>query len=444
MILILTPQTGPRLTYIFGLIFGGLLGLEHRMTTDPEDFRSYDGPKLAYTDHPPDDSLFFKVSGLLSETGIRKQDLDFFIYKGTTAFYRVTGDHAALPFDPFAAAFYLVTRYEEYLPFHADVHGRFPAEQSTAFCRGFLRKPLVNIWSQMIGKILLDRYPALKLPEKHFLFQPTIDIDSAYAYKQKGLLRTTGAYLRDLLHGDFAEMSARTRVLKGLQKDPFDTFDDIRDIHRQHGLTPLFFLLMGDHGKYDKNLPVSNTEFRTLIQSLAARAEVGIHPSYKSYRAPAILRKERERLSAVTGRPVTKSRQHFLRLTLPGTYRDLLSQGITDDYTMGYASETGFRASICDTYRFYDLENETTTTLNIHPFAVMDGTLKDYKNLSPDEALVNIRQLINEVRQVSGTFISLWHNESLSGMKRWSGWREVYEGMLQLAVGSRLSILSNY
>jgi hypothetical protein len=433
MILILTQQTSPRLTYIFGLIFGDLLQLEHRVTSDAEEFRNYDGPKLAYGDSPPGDSPFFKAAGLLSETGIRKQVPDFFTYQGTTAFYSVTGEHAALPFDPFASAFYLVSRYEEYLPFHADVHGRFPAGHSTAFCQGFLQKPLVNIWSQMIGKILQERYPALKLPPKHFQFQPTIDVDSAYAYRQKGWLRTAGACMRDLLHRDFAEISARTRVLTGLQKDPFDTFDDIRNIHLQYNLTPVFFMLMGDHGKYDKNIPVSNAEFRSLTQSLAAGAEMGIHPSYKSYGSPAILRKEIARLSAVIGQPVTKSRQHFLRMTLPGTYRNLISQGITDDYSMGYASETGFRASICDTFRFYDLENETTTKLNIHPFAVMDGTLKDYKNLSPDEALVSIKQLMDEVRQVNGTFISLWHNESLSDTKRWSEWRKVYEGMLQSA-----------
>jgi hypothetical protein len=77
---------------------------------------------------------------------------------------------------------------------------------------------------------------------------------------------------------------------------------------------------------------------------------------------------------------------------------------------------------------------EEETKLRIHPFAVMDGTLRDYMMLSAEEAVVEIKKLIKEVKAVNGTFISLWHNESLSNQLRWTGWQKVYEELLTAAV----------
>ena len=129
---------------------------------------------------------------------------------------------------------------------------------------------------------------------------------------------------------------------------------------------------------------------------------------------------------------ITKSRQHFLRLKFPDTYRQLLNAGILEDYTMGYASNPGFRAGICTPYFFYDLKKETTTNLVILPFQIMDVTLKDYMKLSPAEALKEIEMLMMEVKQVNGTFVSIWHNETITNSGVWEGYREVFEKMNQL------------
>jgi len=101
-----------------------------------------------------------------------------------------------------------------------------------------------------------------------------------------------------------------------------------------------------------------------------------------------------------------------------------------EDYTMGYAAEPGFRAGICTPFYFYDLDYETETKLLVYPFTVMDGTLRDYKDVGIEEAKAIIQSLIYEVKAVNGTFISLWHNESLSDQGRWKGWREVYTYLL--------------
>jgi hypothetical protein len=146
-----------------------------------------------------------------------------------------------------------------------------------------------------------------------------------------------------------------------------------------------------------------------------------------------ILKKEIAYLADTVHVDIIRSRQHFLKLSLPTTYRNLINLGIQHDYSMGYASQVGFRAGIASSFNFYDLDLDTETKLRIHPFAVMDGTLKDYLNLNPEEAKAIISQLIEEVKKVDGEMMSLWHNETLSNEDRWTGWLEVYEHLLQEA-----------
>ena len=130
---------------------------------------------------------------------------------------------------------------------------------------------------------------------------------------------------------------------------------------------------------------------------------------------------------------ISASRQHFLKIAMPATYRNLIENDITDDYTMGFAARPGFRAGICSTFKWYDLESEVVTNLNIHPFAIMDGTLRDYMKVDASEAMNHIRPLIDEVKNTNGTFISLWHNESLSDEGRWKGWVDIYRDLIHYA-----------
>jgi hypothetical protein len=143
---------------------------------------------------------------------------------------------------------------------------------------------------------------------------------------------------------------------------------------------------------------------------------------------------EKERLENIIGRPVAKSRQHFLKLKFPQTYQTAIKAGITDDYTMGFASLAGFRAGTCTPFPFFDLGKNAQTNLTIHPFQIMDVTLKDYLNLQPEEAWLLTSKLMDEVKKVNGTFAYLFHNESLHDLDQWQGWRGVFEQILEKGI----------
>jgi hypothetical protein len=433
MLLIYSNKNNNRIKYIFNLIFRDLLKIEISITSKPGEFRNYDGPKINYSFQPFAEELFFYSSNLLLETGIKQQYIDHVIYNGVKCPFAVY-KNSAMPFDPFAAAFYLTTRYEEYLPYRKDMYDRFDASESIAYKLGFLKMPVVNIWANKIAEIISQKFPSFIFPKRNYTFIPTIDIDAAWAYTQKGLIRTAAGYLKSLTELDFREISDRTKVVFGTKKDPFDTFGFQFNLLTKYKLKPIYFILFAAYGQYDKNIHVFNKKFHALIKSIADYAEVGIHPSFASNSNPKKLFREIELLSNVLNREVIRSRQHFLKFSFPVTFRNLIEADIQEDYSLGYANETGFRAGICDPFYFYDLDLETETHLKLFPFAVMEGTLRDYMNISALDAMNHIRPLIDEVKAVNGTFISLWHNESLSNQKRWIGWHIVYEDMIRYAL----------
>jgi hypothetical protein len=432
MLLIYSPKITNRCKYIFHLVFKDVLGVDFEIVSDIDRFKNYTHEKINYSQNAIGDEVFIQCHKLLFETGIGDQNIQVFEWEHTTVFC-ATGKNSAFPFDPFAAAFFLVSRYEEYLPHIRDKHDRYNAFESIAYKNNFLHKPVVNTWVGWIKKLLQNKFPDMKFPERKYKYVSTIDIDNAFAYKEKGVMRTLGGYAKSLTVFDLPQMAERTKVLMGTRQDPYDTYEMMFDIQRRYKLHPIYFMLLGDYGDNDKNISPENHKFRSLIKNLADHAEVGIHPSYASNGNKPQLQKEVKRLSSILNREITKSRQHFLKLRFPDTYRSLIELDITDEYSMGYANQVGFRAGICTPFNFYDLDLEVETRLKVHPFAVMDATLKHYMKVDPEDAMDYIKPLVDEVRAVNGVFMSLWHNETLSNDKVWFGWRGLYEDVVKYA-----------
>jgi len=429
MLLIYVKKSTSRIKYCFNLVFNEMLGVDYMITTDANEFLNYRNAKISYARQPVQDELFFSSSSLLFETGIINQDIKVAVHDGVKVLFP-SRIQAALPFDPFAAVFYMVSRYEEYQPYIKDEFGRFDAKESIAYKHGFLQKPVVNLWVEMVKKLIQSRFPDFHFPQKKFKFIPTIDVDNAYAYLHKGIVRTIGGIAKSLVHFNFREIGERIRVLLKVETDPYDSYEFLFNIHEKYNLDALFFILFADYSVYDKNVPIQNKSFKSLIKSIADNAEIGIHPSFASFEKHEKLKKELLHLSSVVNKEIKNSRQHFLRLGMPGTYRKLIDLDILNDYTMGYAVQPGFRAGICSSFLFYDLDQEEETKLRVHPFMFMDGTIRKYLKLKPSEAMSAIVPLIDEVKAVNGTFISLWHNESLGTSALWKDWFKVYENMI--------------
>lgn len=433
MILIYSPQLTNRFRYVVQFIFEDVCKMDYSLTNDDQHFKNSNSIKINYSDQRiSNNEVFIKKQGLLNQDGIFPVEPE--IIKEGEKLKLFPDKESDLNFDIFSAIFYLVTRYEEYLPFQKDHHGRFEAKQSYAYRHGFLERPVVDEWIIDLQNCISQKFTNVQWTKQEFKFTPSIDIDQAFAIKGKSFIRILKPLLLSILRLRFNKIVDIIKIRLGLKKDPFDNFELMEGLHRKYNFTAIYFFLFSKkYTRYDVNISVKNKEFRKRIKEVSRTATVGVHPSYHSRYDFKLIDEEIHLLSNVLNTPINSSRQHYLKLRLPNTYKSLISLGIAHEYSMGYASMPGFRASTTHSFKFFDLKHEQISFLNVHPFCVMDATFKTYLNYSKEQAYNTIVNLMNNVKNVEGHFISLWHNESLSENEIWRGWSDLYEQMLILA-----------
>ena len=425
-ILIYTHKITPRVKYTFNLVLKDCLGLSFSLTNNIDDFKQYEGNKLSYTNQDIESSFHIASHSLLFESGIKEQTIQLQNHEAYFKYFFKTY-HSSLPFDVFAASFYLVSRYEEYLPFMPDAFNRFEAENSLAYQYDFLKLPIVNLWINEFEKLLIKKFPLLQITHKVYKHISTIDIDNAYKYLEKGVMRTIGGYLKSIVRFDKKDFMQRTAVLLMKEKDPFDSYGYQLEIQKKYKLSMIYFFLLGDYGVNDKNHPSNNYGFQQLIKHLADYSAIGIHPSFGSNENANQVKIEINRLAKITHRDILNSRQHFSMLKFPDTYATLLENGITRDYSMGYANFNGFRASFCLPFYWYDLDDELETGLKIHPFCLSETTLR-YKDLATPKTIAEVcLPIVNEVKKYNGEMITIFHNDTMGTSAEWIEWKNVYE-----------------
>ncbi len=418
----------PRLRYIAGILLNDILGLPFEIVTD----RRRIGKHLVinYSTEKITGALKITPDPLLFETGTASRGIRVTKWRGLPVFFQTESD-SDFPFDIFAAAFFLVSRYEEYIDYAPDAHGRFPGSSSLSFKHGFLNLPVVDLWTRELAKELLIKYTTLTFKRNEFHAILTIDSDQPFAYLGKSILRSVGGLLRDITVRS-GDATSRYKVIAKGEKDPYEVYDYIIGNIEKHKTDARFFFPAGDISKFDRNPSWKNELYRTLIRKISGKYETGLHPSYYASNKYDLLATEMERLRKILDRNSVTSRFHFLRLFMPSSYRNLIKAGITEDFSMGYPDEPGFRAGIARPFFFYDVIEDQQTSLKIIPLQIMDATLYNYKKLDPSASEEIIISLIRETRNVGGLFVSLWHNTSLLESPAWQGWRRLFETMLQM------------
>ena len=430
MLLIYLPVGSSRSEYIFELIFKNELGLDYKVTTDLRIFDAHLQEKINYSLSRRSDEFFIQASSLLFEDFIKKADV-IVKEKYQTKVLFPNDNSCDLGFDIFSAIFFMVSRYEEYLAFTPDRHGRFKATDTIAYKNKFLQIPVVDTWINIFKNILQKKFPAIKLLPSYFKAIATYDIDVAYKFKGRSFKRNAGTTIKDLLTFNFKNIYNRIQTLYNNRKDPWDVYDYLHETIEQNNLDSIFFFLLSDASIHDKNLNYKKLLVKELIDKVKTFSEIGIHPSYKTSSFPKKILLEKKRLEKLSAKKIYKSRQHYLKFILPETYNSLIEAGITEDYSMAFSGMAGFRAGTCKPFNFYDLKNEKSTVLKIFPVTLMDGSLISYKDSQPSQALRDIFNLIEAVKNVNGTFISIWHNHSVSETNDYMDWKHVHDQMIQ-------------
>ena len=410
-----------RLNYVCHVLFNLILKKDFFIV---DNYSGCVGDKVInYTNKKIDSVYSIKPFELLYKKNIERQDIRKSEWNNLPIIF--ASSEGDLPFDIFAASFYILSRYEEYLPSKKDNHNRFKPENSIAFKHNFIEMPIIELWTKQFAKEL-----NIEFPNKKYKKLLTIDIDKAWKYKNNTLIRTLGAYLMYGLKGNFTNVTERLKVNLGIMPDPYDTFDILKNINQK--VEVRYFTLLSNKGKFDNATPYTKKAYKKLITNLSKESQVGIHPSYESNNNIEILKNEINVLSNIIKTSVTNSRQHYLKSSYPTTFQNLLKLGIKYDYTMGWDSKVGFRAGISIPFPFFDISKNTQTDLVFVPFVAMDCSLKDYMKLSKKESLEKLYKLKELTKEVGGNFCLLCHNHSFSEYYDWKGWSNIFHKILDV------------
>ncbi len=422
-IFVVASAVTPRLTYTVKLLFENLLQQKAQVISK-EAFKHLpaDAYFINYTDqHLPDALLHIPPEGLLAETHVRKAYPPLNWVSGIPRLFPLE-QLESLGFDLLSAAFYLASAYAYYQTNATDDHQRHDENALFTFQRELSDYPYVHHYAGYLAERLRPQLPyALSLPgpDVHI----TWDIDHAWAYRHRGLWKQLRGIGGDLKHRGLSGLSQRAQTLAGFQLDPFFTFPLIEK-HSPKTCTTFFFPINGT-SKWDSPYKASNTAYQSLIKDIRDSGfDIGLHPSYYAGFYPNLLKQEKQQLATILGKPITQSRQHFLRYRIPDTFKALETEGIEHDYSLTPISSNGFLTGMARPYTWFDLSENQQGALTLQPTMVMDRSLRTYQGLTPAEGVQQLETIKERCWDSGGTFTVLLHNETLSNQGEWAGWQE--------------------
>ncbi len=437
LLIFVADDQSPRLLYILNEILFKRLQITYTVTDNYDYFMRSHMPKINYSSSYIPNCVNIPANTLLYQENIRKIEIDVTPNeKFQYAFFNIPFDFSKLieapkqliPFDIFSASFYLLSRYEEYIAPKFDIHSRFKAEESLAYKHQFLQIPLVDIWAIELGNIIQKQYPEINYTLSEYHEIHSFDIDFAYKYKGLSKFRFYKKALRNMLRFNFTEL---IKMFNKSLMDEYDTYDFIFDeLEKQKVVSIFFFLVAKKIGQHDKNLLPTSPVYQQLIKHISSKFQIGVHPSYHANAIKTMLQNEKDVLSKISNQPIENSRFHYLKFKLPNSYNYLIESNILNDYTMAYANKIGFRASTCKGFNFYNLSENKATSLQVFSPCVMDVTLKKFEKFNPNEATETINKMKQTVKNVNGTFISIWHNSNLNETAEWKEWKAIWLKMI--------------
>lgn len=427
MLHVLLESPSPRARYVTRHVFERMMGWPLVFAASREELRSCPGAKLSYGALPVDGAVHVPASGWFDTPP-----------KNAKPTLEGTGRELVIfPCGPrsdvLAAIFHLISLEAEYLPYSRDPHGRILANELPLVMAKAHEIPLADIWVLRLAEQLRKCFPELPEPIRTYRHVLTVDVDNGMRYAARSWQRAMGASAKDLATGGFARLFERWTVRMGGKTDPYAFFvDRLSEVRDKSDRMIAFVLTRGD-GRFDHAARIDHPAYVDLLNRLAGTAEIGLHPSYESSRDERMIGQEGALLGKVTGRPIAVSRQHFLRWRMPDTFRALIANGFREDHSIGFSDRIGFRAGTCTPFPWYDLERDEETSLMMHPFAVMDSALADGSGEELRRGVGDMKRMSDVVREVNGTFVSVWHDRFLSGHAEFKGGPEAMRELVEHA-----------
>ena len=413
MVLLYTHKITPRLTFTVKQLFRRIMGYEVSITDSVDVFIKHTGAKLSYAKQPLQNEFFIRANHLLFERILEPQDISWKSWEGTPCFFDVDS-RSSIPFDILAASFYLLSRYEEYLPHQKDGLGRFRSIESVLSDRhGAFSAPLVDQWAYRLRKIFSQRFPDEPYTDRNFRFFLGVPVIQSHAFRFRGLGRHIFESFEDLFAGRLSAIAGRFKVMAGIAKDPYDHYLKLRKSLQKLGVEIGFFFQFAPYHVRDRNISWNRLRFGYFLKHIADYTSIGYYRSQGAMLSAEQFKVEIDRLDQLLHRKVSSAIIAQNRVLLPDAYEELVAQEISDDYSMGYDDAIGFKSGTCTPYPFYNLGLELEQPLKVHPFVVSDVIFTIEER---DKIVDKLRAIKDKVAEVDGTFYLQFGNRAIGSL----------------------------
>ena len=335
----------------------------------------------------------------------------------------------------------MLTRYEEVVSKERDMHGRFPAAASVALKENFLTRPIVNEYVEILWSALVKLDPELERKERKFGLILTHDVDKPFKFRfmsLKGFVKILAADIlkRRSLKQAFLDFCSFIAVKCGkTERDPYNTFDKIMDFSEKIGEKSHFYFIAENYGKLlNSDYDLYNEKIVEIIENIKKRGHIaGLHVSYDAAHDAEKMKKEAEKFRKVSEKAgidtgLFEARHHFLRVSVPESWRIMEDCRIKRDLSLSFADHAGFRSGTCYEYPLFDLVSGRKLALNELPLIVMECSAIDkrYMDLGTGEKSFKfIKSLMNTTALFNGQFVMLWHNNRFEDKDETALYREL-------------------
>lgn len=319
--------------------------------------------------------------------------------------------------DIIASSFFMLSRWEESINENLDIHNRFPDKEATAIRLGFEKRPIVNEYIAFIKALISSKSGEKIVYNRSYKCYITHDVDEIFRLKPiKKFFKALGG---DLIHRKslfyfFKTIKDWFVANFNNEKDPSYTFNYLMDLSEKHGLLSHFYFIPGKKGEVDFRYDFKNNHIDLLIENISNRGHIiGVHPSYSAFGSNTQFTEEIKRIRTKSPEAILEGRHHYLRCTVPETFRKWEAEGLKIDSSLGYHETVGFRCGICFTYPLFDCLERKQLKLKERPLTFMEVALAQ-KTMDPTEFLEHVLEVINTTKKYNGDFVFLWHNNNIN------------------------------
>ena len=395
MFLVYTHKITPRIRYIFKHIFENMLMINFDLTTKVEIFVAHSGPKLSYSNKPLGDEFFIKSHKLLFEQGIGPQKLKLDFWDELPIFF-LTNAECNCPFDIFAASFFLLSRYEECMPYLKTNSGYFDPSQSISMKFDFLELPIIDLWVSKFQKQLASNFHQIVKKRDHKASKKILlEVPLAFRYSNRSFLENLEDFISSIWKLNFRQLIIQILVLIRLKNDPFDTFDFWNEWFNNTTIQPQIFFLFSQSSSYQVTTSIFNLRFRKIIKKTGDFFSLGLLTSVKAQiDSKKQIQREKSDFQKLTNRTIFDVRLSNGIINLRKDYEMLYENEFKNDFSMGYLDRIGFRAGTATPYYFYDVSREFQLSLKLTPIFATEESLKKIINPSPFEKLRAVYEML--------------------------------------------------